>query len=47
MAEDVTATGVSILAIIVPVAIGTLLIVVLALLIWWLWRRSDRDIVNP
>jgi hypothetical protein len=43
IAEDVTATGVSILAILVPVAVGTLLIVVLTLFLWWLWRRSSRE----
>jgi hypothetical protein len=42
VAEDVAATGVSILAIFVPIAIGTLLIVAAALFIWWLWRRSTR-----
>ncbi len=42
IAEDVTSTAVSILAIIVPVVVGTLLIVAAAFLIWWLWRRSTR-----
>ena len=47
IAEDVAATGVSILAILVPVAVGTLLIVAVTLFIWWLWRRSNRESANP
>lgn len=43
IAEDVAATGVSILAILLPVAFATLFIVFAALLIWWLWRRANRD----
>jgi hypothetical protein len=37
--EDVAATGVSILAILVPVVVGVLFIVALAFIVWWLWRR--------
>ncbi len=43
VAEDVTATGVSLLAVLVPIAAGTLLIVAASLLIWWFWRRSNRE----
>jgi hypothetical protein len=42
VAEDVAATGVSLLAIIVPLAAGTLLIVAAALFIWWWWNRSNK-----
>jgi hypothetical protein len=42
VAEDVAATGVSILAILLPVAVGTLLIVTTVLVIWWLWRRKTQ-----
>jgi hypothetical protein len=42
IAEDIVSTVVSILAILIPILIGTLLIVVLALVIWWLWNRSNR-----
>lgn len=43
VAEDVAATGVSILAILVPVVVGVLLIVTAAFIISWLWKRSRRD----
>lgn len=46
MAEDVTATGVSILAIFVPMLVGALLIVAAAFLAWWLWRRATREPSN-
>lgn len=43
IAEDVVSTVVSLLAIIVPFLIGTLLIVVAAFLIYWIYRRSNRE----
>jgi hypothetical protein len=42
VAEDLIATVVSILSVVIPVLIGVFLIVLFALLIWWLWRRSIR-----
>ncbi|MBI5932933.1 MAG: DUF4126 domain-containing protein [Chloroflexi bacterium] len=42
VAEDVAATGVSLLAIVLPLAAGTLLIVAAALFIWWWWNRSNK-----
>lgn len=42
IAEDVIAAVTSFLAIITPIILGTLLIVGLAFLIWWLWRRLDK-----
>lgn len=42
IAEDVIATITSILAIMIPIIVGTLLIVLLTILLWWLWRRSQR-----
>ncbi|HVN15740.1 MAG TPA: DUF4126 domain-containing protein [Anaerolineales bacterium] len=42
VAEDLTSTIVSILAVVIPVLVGTLMIVLVALLIWWLWQRSDH-----
>ena len=42
IAEDVTATGVSILAILVPVAVGIILIVAFAFLLSWWWKRSAK-----
>lgn len=41
--EDIVSTVVSFLSILLPVIVGTLLIVVLALVIWWLWRRMNRE----
>jgi hypothetical protein len=46
VAEDVAATGVSLLAILVPLAAGTLLIVALALLFWFWWNRSNKQAAN-
>ncbi|RJP54696.1 MAG: DUF4126 domain-containing protein [Anaerolineaceae bacterium] len=47
VAEDVTATGVSILAILVPMVVGVLLIVAVSFIIWWLWRKSTKAPTNP
>lgn len=41
--EDVVSTVVSFLAILLPVLVGTLLVVALALVIWWLWRRMNKS----
>ena len=41
IAEDVTSTVLSILAIILPILIGTLIVVLAAFIIYWLYRRSD------
>ncbi len=42
IAEDVAATGVSVLAIIVPVVIGIALVVAFAFLISWWWQRPAK-----
>jgi len=42
IAEDIVSTILSILAILIPVLVGTLMVLVLALLLWWLWRRSGE-----
>jgi hypothetical protein len=42
MAEDVVATGVSILSIIIPPLVVVILIVAVTLTIWWFWRRARR-----
>ncbi len=48
LAEDVTAMGISILALLVPLVIGTLLIVGLAFLLAWLWKRAiQQDLAHP
>jgi len=43
IAEDVTSTVLSIVAIILPLAIGTLMIVLGAFIIYWLYRRSNTQ----
>jgi hypothetical protein len=43
IAEDVTSTVLSVLSIIVPIIVGTLLIVLVAFIIYWLYRRADRQ----
>ena len=42
IAEDIITLISSILAIIIPIVMGTILIVVLAFVIWWLWKRSEK-----
>jgi Domain of unknown function (DUF4126) len=42
IAEDVVATVVSFLSIVVPVLVIAFLIISIALIIWWFWRRSNR-----
>jgi hypothetical protein len=42
IAEDVVSTVLSFLAILVPVLVGTLMIVLAVLLIYWLYRRANR-----
>lgn len=41
IAEDIISTVMSILAIVVPILIGTLLIVLAAFIIYWLYRRAS------
>jgi uncharacterized membrane protein len=41
--EDVTSTVVSVLSILTPIIIGTLIIVLIAFLIYWLYRRANRQ----
>jgi uncharacterized membrane protein AbrB (regulator of aidB expression) len=42
IAEDVTSTVLSLLSIVVPIIVGTLLIVLVAFLIAWIYRRAER-----
>jgi hypothetical protein len=42
IAEDIAATLLSILAVVVPVVIAAILIVAVSLFVWWLWRRSNE-----
>jgi hypothetical protein len=41
-AEDVTAVGISVLAVVLPVVISALIVLATAFIIWWFWRRSNR-----
>ena len=43
IAEDVVSTVLSLLAIILPVLVGTLMIVLAAFIIYWLYRRANRE----
>lgn len=40
--EDVTATFLSILAVVLPVIIAALIIIFTAFVVWWLWRRANK-----
>ena len=42
IAEDVVATVLSILSIIIPLLVGVFLVIFVALIIWWFWRRAKR-----
>ena len=42
IAEDIVAFVTSVLAILIPIIIGTILIVLLAFALWWMWRRTDK-----
>jgi len=41
IAEDVTSTALSVLAILLPVIIGTLIVVLAAFIVYWFYKRSD------
>ena len=43
IAEDVVSTILSFLAIALPIVVGTLFIVLAAFIIYWLYRRSNRE----
>lgn len=42
IAEDAVATSLSLVAIIIPILIGTLLIVIAALVFWRFWMKSEK-----
>lgn len=44
IAEDVVSTVVSFLAIVLPILVGTLLIVLAAFIIYWFYRRANRQV---
>jgi len=43
IAEDLTATAVSILSIIVPIVMGVVLIILLSLVLWW-WSKPKENV---
>lgn len=43
IAEDIIAFVLSILAVVLPILIGTLLVVLAAFIIYWLYRRANRE----
>jgi hypothetical protein len=45
--EDVVATMLSVLSVVIPVLVGIILLMVVGLLIWWLTRRSIRRSAQP
>jgi hypothetical protein len=46
IAEDVVSTVLSVLAIVLPILVGTLLIVLAAFIVYWLYRRSNRRLTR-
>lgn len=43
IAEDVTSTVLSIIAVVIPILIGTMLVVIAAFIIWRIWGRMNRE----
>lgn len=43
LAEDLLATALSIISVLVPVIIAALIIILTAFVVWWLWRRANRE----
>src|SRR5512145_2828733 len=43
IAEDVTSTILSVVAIILPIIVGTLIVVLAAFIVYWLYKRSDNQ----
>jgi hypothetical protein len=42
IAEDVIATVLSILAAVIPILVAAFVILLVTLIIWWIWRRSQK-----
>lgn len=43
IAEDIVSTVLSIVAVVLPILIGTLLVVLTSFIIYWLYRRANRE----
>ena len=41
--EDIVSTLLSIFSIIIPIFIAIIVILITSLLVWWLWRRANRE----
>lgn len=46
IAEDIISTVLSILAIVLPILIGTLLVVLAAFIVYWLYKRANRNLAR-
>lgn len=46
IAEDIVSTVLSIVAIVLPILVGTLLIVLAAFIVYWLYKRSNRNLAR-
>ncbi len=44
IAEDVTSTVLSIVAVVLPILIGTLLVVIASFIVWRIWKRMNKDV---
>ncbi|MEP0806494.1 MAG: DUF4126 domain-containing protein [Chloroflexota bacterium] len=44
IAEDVTSTVLSIVAVVLPILIGTLLVVIASFIVWRIWKKMDKDV---
>jgi hypothetical protein len=44
IAEDVTSTVLSIVAVVLPIIIGTLLVVIASFIVWRIWKKMDKDV---
>jgi len=42
IAEDMVSFVASVFAILLPILMGSILIILLSLVLWWLWRRTDK-----
>ena len=42
IAEDILAFFASVFAVLLPIVMGSILVILMALVLWWLWRRTDR-----
>ena len=45
-AEDVLSTVLSSVAVLIPVVIGVLIVMFAAWIIWWFWRRTNRQMAE-